>query len=134
MSIITVEQKLSTVNCAACGVLFAFPETWQEKFRQNHQEFFCPAQHSNYYPAESEAEKLRKRVAQLQSDIEYKEARISTLHDQKSALGRSRAALKGVHTRTCNRVKNGVCPCCNRTFSNLLGHMKTKHPDFKAHE
>ncbi|WP_165394478.1 helix-turn-helix domain-containing protein [Pseudoxanthomonas winnipegensis] len=28
------------------------------------------------------------------------------------------------------RVMNGVCPCCNRTFENLRRHMHDKHPEF----
>lgn len=28
------------------------------------------------------------------------------------------------------RVKAGVCPCCKRTFKQLVAHMKHKHPDF----
>lgn len=41
---------------------------------------------------------------------------------------------KGLLTRMKNRVGNGVCPCCNRHFKNLQGHMKTKHPEFKDSE
>lgn len=129
-----VNQTLVAVNCAKCAVLFALPETWDKQFRTDHQNFFCPAGHHNYYPGETDEEKLRKQVAQLQTNLEHKEARICSLREQRAALERSRAALRGVHTRTCNRIKNGVCPCCHRTFSNLLGHMKTEHPDFKATE
>jgi 4-hydroxy-3-methylbut-2-en-1-yl diphosphate synthase IspG/GcpE len=28
------------------------------------------------------------------------------------------------------RAKAGVCPCCNRTFSNMAEHMKKQHADF----
>ncbi len=28
------------------------------------------------------------------------------------------------------RVANGVCSCCNRQFSDLHAHMKTKHKDY----
>ena len=31
------------------------------------------------------------------------------------------------HKRMRTRVMNGVCPCCNRTFQNLLRHMQTEH-------
>ncbi len=99
-----------------------------------HQQFYCPAGHSQYYPQKSDAEKLRDEVARLQTNIEHKEATVSHLREQNSKLERSRAALRGVHTRTCNRVKNGVCPCCNRSFGDLSRHMATKHPDFHAAE
>jgi hypothetical protein len=38
--------------------------------------------------------------------------------------------VKGVKTRMANRIKHGVCPCCNRTFLNLQRHMTTQHPSF----
>jgi len=30
--------------------------------------------------------------------------------------------------RVKRRINGGVCTCCNRTFTNLARHMKTKHP------
>lgn len=130
----TAGQLLETVTCAKCAVLFAFPEQWVTAFRSSHQNFFCPAGHNNYFPAETDEEKLRKQLAQAQTNIEHKEAAISSLREQRAQLERSRASLRGVHTRICNRVKNGVCPCCNRTFANLSAHMHTKHPDFNVAE
>ena len=29
-----------------------------------------------------------------------------------------------------DRVKNGVCPCCNRSFTSLWQHIKNEHPEF----
>ncbi len=37
-------------------------------------------------------------------------------------------------TKVKKRAANGVCPCCNRTFSDLARHMKAKHPDFAEGE
>jgi len=42
------------------------------------------------------------------------------------------SAARGRVTKIKRRVQHGVCPCCNRTFSNLASHMKTKHPEFEA--
>jgi hypothetical protein len=42
--------------------------------------------------------------------------------------------MAGQVTRIKNRVKNGVCICCNRSFSDLHQHMLTKHPDFSTPE
>jgi len=40
------------------------------------------------------------------------------------------SAQKGVTTRIKNRVANGVCPCCKRSFTDLRRHMETKHPKY----
>lgn len=130
----TMFLTLTTIECANCGIPFGISADFEKRRREDHKGFMCPSGHSNVFPQETEAEKLKREVARLQTTVEHKEATISSLRDQRAALERSRAALRGVHTRTCNRVKNGVCPCCNRTFSNLANHMATKHPDFNAVE
>ncbi len=130
----TIFVTLNAVECCNCGCIFGMTAEMDSRLRENHKSFTCPNGHSMHYTQETEAEKLKRQVAQLQTSIEHKDANISSLREQRSALERSRAALKGVHTRTCNRVKNGVCPCCNRTFANLANHMHSKHPDFKAAE
>lgn len=28
------------------------------------------------------------------------------------------------------RIRNGVCPCCNRSFKDVHRHMKSQHPEF----
>lgn len=126
--------ELTKIECASCGIPFGLSEDYASRRRQDHAGFMCPAGHSNVFNGETEAERLRRQVAQLQTSMEHKDAALSTMREQRAALERSRSALRGVHTRTCNRVKNGVCPCCNRTFANLASHMHTKHPDFKAAE
>lgn len=47
---------------------------------------------------------------------------------------RQLSAARGQVTRIKNRVGNGVCPCCNRSFGNLHRHMQTKHPGWKKPE
>lgn len=127
-------QTLSTETCIKCGVLFALPKQWQDEFRKTHQQFYCPAGHPQYYPGETTEEALRKSVARLETTIEHKDAALTSVREQRDTAERRRRAMKGVHTRTCNRIKHGVCPCCNRTFQNLAMHMKSEHPAFKAEE
>lgn len=44
------------------------------------------------------------------------------------------APLPHANGRLRKRASAGVCPCCNRTFSQLARHMQTKHPTFIAQE
>ncbi len=32
--------------------------------------------------------------------------------------------------RIKRQISNGACPCCKRSFQNLVQHMKIKHPDY----
>lgn len=42
-------------------------------------------------------------------------------------LGRKKAERAPKQAQT--RIGAGICPCCNRTFSQLARHMQSKHPD-----
>jgi hypothetical protein len=46
---------------------------------------------------------------------------------QKRSLDKERQATK----RLKQRVAAGVCPCCNRTFTNLAEHMAGQHAEFQ---
>lgn len=121
-------QSMAAVTCARCGVLFGMPEHWTDQFKKTHREFYCPAGHSQFFPAETGEEKLRKEVARLQTDQERKEAIIQRKEEIIQGLDKSLSCAKGQVTRIRNRVQAGVCPRCNRTFTNLARHMAHKHP------
>jgi hypothetical protein len=95
--------------CCVCGVVFSMPEALLAKRRSDKKDFFCPNGHQQAF-TENEADKLRREL------IIEKTARIT--------------AEKKL-TDQLTRVSNGVCPCCKRSFQNLLRHMKTKHPEVK---
>jgi hypothetical protein len=99
---------------------------------QNHLKenggFWCPAGHQRHFVSgESEEIKLRRQLQQKIQNEAY-------LNDQIKAAERRTSAARGVVTRIKNRVSHGVCPCCNRTFANLMRHMKTKHPAYNEKE
>lgn len=88
--------------------------------------FFCAYGHEQHYViGESEEDKLRRERDRLNQRIAQKDDEIKSLE------ARRRAAV-GQVTKMKNRVGNGVCPCCNRTFGNLARHMMTQHPNFTA--
>jgi dsDNA-binding SOS-regulon protein len=82
---------------------------------------------SQYYTAETEAEKYKRM-------LEYERKASERYRNQAQSAENQARTLKGHLTRKKKqlaRVHNGVCPCCNRTFQNLLRHMETKHPEYK---
>jgi len=123
---------LETISCCNCKVVFAMPETWLTHYRKTHDYFHCPAGHRQHFTGETEEERLRKQVARLQTDQEHAAARIEDLRKQRDTAKHQRDGMKGAYRKVAVRVKNGVCPCCKRTFSCLAEHMKTKHPDFQT--
>jgi len=93
---------------------------------------YCPVGHRWYPKGTPEVEKLKERLLAQEGQTLREQQR----HDQTKAELREteqrRRAEKAAKTRIKNRVANGVCPCCRRSFSNLANHMKNQHPDFKA--
>lgn len=114
-------------DCANCGVVFAVTDTFDQKRRTDGQTFYCPNGHPLTYGENDldQERKARKRAEQRANDLarDRDSLRWHLDHERKS-----KAAYKGQLTKVKNRVKNGVCPCCNRTFVNLQRHMQSQHP------
>jgi len=124
------EIELVKIVCGGCGISFAMPKKYQQTLFNNHNTFYCPRGCVRHYPGQSDNEKLKKKIDllsnRLRIETEYKEEAREELKKEKL----SKRAIKSHHTRLKNRIKNGVCPCCKRTFKNLSEHMDQKHPNF----
>ena len=117
MSILFVGNiRFRTEECCNCGMPFAMTEDFHDRRRNDHELFYCPYGHEQYYSGKSNEEKLKERLAQEQ-------ARSMKAENKAGKISRSYSKMR-------KRIANGVCPCCNRTFQNLLSHMKTEHPEF----
>lgn len=127
----TFTETLVVEHCCTCGVAFGLSKDTYNKRLDDHKGFYCPNGHSQYYLGKSEEDKLRDQLKEKENEIEFKAKRIHSLHNTLTEKNNSIRALKGAKTRLLNRVKNGVCPCCNRSFADLRRHMATKHPDHK---
>jgi hypothetical protein len=59
-----MEIKMYYINCCRCGVLFAITDQHDTQLRQCHNMFYCPNGHPQSYQAETETERLRKKVTE----------------------------------------------------------------------
>lgn len=129
-------DTLIEITCCnkECHVTFGLSQGHYNKCKADSTRlFYCPNGHSQYF-SDSETDKLRRENERLRQNAAYLEERAQNINRRNDELKRSNAAVRGVVTRIKNRVSNGVCPCCNRTFNNLLRHMKHKHPGFKTED
>jgi hypothetical protein len=117
-------QLMHFCECIRCGVPIFGPEVQYKNLHRNHENFYCINGHAQHWPGESDEEKLRKQVERLQKEKEWAEQAAKTARQ-------AEAIAKGKQKAHAERVKNGVCPCCTRSFTNLRRHMATKHPEFK---
>lgn len=125
-AVLQMSVQLESTTCATCGVEFAMPVHLLNQRRNNKGDVYCPSGHISSW-AESEAERLRKALAQKTADLEY--MRGLAADKEKRAVAAEEKLLKA--NRSLARTKNGVCPCCKRSFTALRRHMATKHPEFK---
>jgi len=126
--------RLVGEECCTCGITFGVTENHQKRLRDSHKRFYCPVGHVQYYQGQSETEKLKADLEQAKRREDRSNVRETRIRDQLGATERSNTALRGVVTRKknqLNRVKHGVCPCCNRNFKDLKRHMDNKHPSFQ---
>lgn len=127
---------VDVLTCGKCGIVFAVPSWWVQTRRKDHATWYCPNGDARAFLGETKEEKRirelevahrfateRARQAEKDAEIERK---------ARKQVQKKLSATKGTLTKTRNRVANGVCPCCNRTFQNLARHMKGQHPGYAA--
>lgn len=114
-----------TETCCNCGMQFAMTEDFQRRRREDRKSFYCPAGHVQHYTGPSEAQKLKIELERKEQMLSAAQARAATAEQERQQITRA-------HRKMRERVMNGVCPCCNRTFQNLMQHMRSEHPDFST--
>jgi len=119
---IKIGVELAEETCITCGVIFAVPETYQRWLKEKHRTFYCPNGHDMYYPGETEAEKLRRKLrAQSEQADELRAENYRLVKQRDGALDRI--------TKMKKRADAGLCPHCRRYFANVERHIKCKHKD-----
>src|SRR5690606_15231496 len=66
------------------------------------------------------------------TEQKLREAEAQNVHltDQLRATALEAEAMRVQLLKERQRFANGVCPCCNRSFTNVARHMRTQHPDY----
>ena len=123
------------VTCPHCSGVFGVEKSQLASRRADGRHFYCPSGHSMSY-TETTEQKLKRQhraeLASLVSKLDQREAYARDKAQEATRFKRKLAAQKGANTRLKNRISSGVCPCCDRTFSNLQAHMQAQHPDFTS--
>jgi hypothetical protein len=121
-----------TVCChKGCGAVIAMPREEYDWFLSNPGEgFYCYYGHRQWFTGKSKEQKLKDQLERERRRTQEARDRADNERLRAETLRRSRNAYKGKLKATKNRIKNGVCPCCKRTFKNLARHMAGQHPGY----
>lgn len=125
----TITVTLERTWCGSCNVPFALPDYMLADLRETGDAFWCPNGHRLTF-TDNEAKRLRKQLQEANAKADRAATQRDFWRDEQERTERQRRAAKGQLTKTKNRIANGVCPCCNRSFSDLAAHMQTQHPDY----
>lgn len=139
MTTITAFTTLSIMSCPSCGGTYAISESYLTEARDKgafKHCWTCPYCKCERGYGESSHQKEVKRLNdELALQTRWKEeaqARRVSAEAEAEHFRKSRDGMKGALRKVTVRVKNGVCPCCTRSFTNLKSHMATKHPQYSC--
>jgi hypothetical protein len=123
LPVIDPDKQYVAHTCGGCGITYYVPKRWHQHKLDTQDNFYCPNGCCRHYVNETNADMYKRLYESERRGTELQRRRAENAEN-------SRRALKGVVTRTKNRIKNGVCPCCKRSFTNLQLHMKKQHPKY----
>lgn len=133
----TVIQTLTHVTCYECGLLFGIESEYNRKLvsLKTQTWFTCPAGHKQHYVGESDSMKVARLDREKQEEINKVrrlESDAKILRDEAFKANEKTKRLRTAIKKKSLRIKNGVCPHCDRSFENLQRHMTTKHTTCKS--
>lgn len=120
-----LEQEFVVITPECCGAAFAVPDSICQRWRRNDRWWYCPhcGSHRHFLGETKE----QKRIRELEQRVAREQGRV--VQERTRADNHRRR-----YRRMRERIQNGVCPCCNRTFTNLARHMATQHPKLPTTE
>jgi hypothetical protein len=127
---ITLKTTLELQTCAACGIAFGAPAYFLSERRDDHKSYYCPNGHQLYFPQQTDAEQAQAEAEKYKKLWKDEQRYAADLVKERNAAQKQLSARKGQMTKLKNRIANGVCPCCRRSFVNLQRHMDGQHPDY----
>lgn len=131
--ILSFSVTLKSRTCPNCSGVYAISQEYEEeamRLGEFKKMWTCPYCKEERGFGEGRIQKLEKelRASQSREQLERDQRHAA----ERSAEGERIARLESESKRAKmeKRIKNGVCPCCKRSFCNLQKHIATKHPEF----
>lgn len=118
-------------ECCECHMPFAVTRDFYDaaQIAGPKVSFHCPAGHAQHYSKS----KLQTALDAVEAERKWRIRAEESAAYARNERDHHWTERKKLTTRVRNlkhRVKNGVCPCCHRTFKQLANHMEKMHPKF----
>jgi hypothetical protein len=115
-------ETYTRLTCSECGVFFFLSDHVINTRRDDGKSFYCTNGHQQCY-IESETKRLRRQLEATQNELRGAKCDVIRAKNERD----EEAKAKDKALRKLKRVTRGVCPECNRTFTDLARHMECKH-------
>lgn len=120
----TLAVEMATITCK-CGGVYQINEAFRARCYAEGSSWTCP------YCGTGWGYQGRGRVQQLEAQLRTKTWAYEQAEADRLKAKRKATRLEAEQRRDRLRIHNGVCPCCNHTFTALGRHMAAKHPEYK---
>ena len=115
--------ELVHVTTSCCSLTQGIPRSQYDRCKNRGTRFYCCNCGGTQVFLTTENAKLKKQLKQVEADLLRSKTQTDTVRAQRNRVKRA-------HDKMRYRVKNGVCPCCNRAFESLWNHIRKEHPEF----
>lgn len=102
------------------------PTPMYDRQYQNGGFHHCPNGHSQGWNKDG------CENARLRRERDSVKQQMARLEDEKREQIARAVRAEQENSKLKQRARGGACPCCQRSFTNVARHMKTKHPTFVA--
>ncbi|MDZ4726173.1 MAG: hypothetical protein SH817_08445 [Leptospira sp.] len=120
----TVIISLRGIECCNCHAVFGMTADAKQRYERDHRSFKCPyCFTSQSYRGKSDLELAQEALERERKKNEDKNIQLRHLENSLIAEKGQKTKLK----KKLERVQNGLCPDCNKSFKHLAKHMKSKH-------
>lgn len=122
-ALLQIAVEMMEINCS-CGGVYAITEKFLAYKHDVGGSWNCPYCQVDWgYSGNGKLQLAEKALAE-----EKERTRLALVRANEAVAGLAAAQFEA--KRLATRTKNGVCPCCNRTFKHLMAHMKGQHPEY----
>jgi hypothetical protein len=56
------EIEMTPIVCITCGIIYGIPTDYHNYLKKKHTTYYCPNQHGQFIPAETDEDKLKKQL------------------------------------------------------------------------
>lgn len=87
------------ITCCGCQIQFQMSDALYKKRKRDHEFFYCPNGHAQYFAGKSDLEKLQGEILILERRLEARKDRLDYWRAEYEKEKKRRAAYQGLYKR-----------------------------------